>query len=205
METVLIVDTAAAFRRGLGMALRDAGFAVEEAAGAAAWNRMQPITALVVSVRSEGDLAAALEAVPATPRPVIIALVAESDPQLVAVALRSGVSGVVEKDAPPELIVAAVQAGVAGHTVIPTWAAGSLAARLPARPPVEQWIRDDEAEWLRLLAGGLTVAGLAKRVGYSEREMFRNLHELYTRIGVKNRTEALLWADRHGLLEPGGG
>ena len=31
--------------------------------------------------------------------------------------------------------------------------------------------------------------------------MFRNLHDLYERIGAHSRTEALLWADRHALLD----
>lgn len=203
-DTVLIVDSAAAFRRGLGMSLRNAGFDVEEAGSVSGWAGTPPVQAVVVTVDSPTGLVAALEALPAAPRPVVVGLVGDSSPGLVADALRLGVSGVVERDAPPELIVDAVRMGLSGHTVIPTWAAGAFAPRLPGRPPTGQWVQDDEAEWLRLLADGVTVASLASQVGYSEREMFRNLHELYTRIGVKNRTGALLWAERHGLLEESG-
>ena len=63
-----------------------------------------------------------------------------------------------------------------------------------------QWVSTDEADWLRAMAAGATVAEIAVDVGYSERAMFRNLKALYTRIGARNRTEALLWASRHGLL-----
>jgi len=31
--------------------------------------------------------------------------------------------------------------------------------------------------------------------------MFRILRDLYARIGVRNRTDAIIWATRHGLLD----
>ena len=53
---------------------------------------------------------------------------------------------------------------------------------------------------LQTMAKGRTVAQLARAVGYSEREMFRLLRQLYDRMGVRNRTEALLKAAQCGLL-----
>jgi DNA-binding NarL/FixJ family response regulator len=57
-----------------------------------------------------------------------------------------------------------------------------------------------EIDWLHQLAGGLTVGQLAARVGYSERMMFRLLRELYDRLQVKGRTEALMLARQRGWL-----
>jgi DNA-binding CsgD family transcriptional regulator len=51
-----------------------------------------------------------------------------------------------------------------------------------------------------MMANGQTVGELARAVGYSEREMFRLLRSLYERMGVRNRTEALLKAAQSGLL-----
>ena len=59
----------------------------------------------------------------------------------------------------------------------------------------------DERCWLRWLAGGKTVASLAVAACYSEREMYRLLRKLYTRLGASGRTEALLAAQRYGLLD----
>ncbi|MEA2589098.1 MAG: hypothetical protein QOH66_2025, partial [Actinomycetota bacterium] len=42
---------------------------------------------------------------------------------------------------------------------------------------------------------------LAEKVGYSERALYRLLHALYGRLGVSNRTEAILQASRRGLLD----
>jgi DNA-binding NarL/FixJ family response regulator len=61
-------------------------------------------------------------------------------------------------------------------------------------------LSETERAWLRRLAAGGTVAGLARDCAYSEREMYRRLSDLYTRLGGRTRTEALLLAERHGLL-----
>lgn len=201
--TVLIVDPAASFRRGLAATLTAAGYAVDEADSLPHRNGEGQPDAIVASVRDSQDLLELANAVDAQPRrPGIVALVTGRDPELVADGLRGGVNAIVERDALPELISDAVGISLAGHSVIPQWAAGVFAARIPQRPPSDQWVSNQEVEWLRLLADGMTVGALASRIGYSEREMFRNLHDLYTRIKVKSRTGALLWAERHGLLAP---
>jgi hypothetical protein len=53
---------------------------------------------------------------------------------------------------------------------------------------------------LRDLAQGRTVAQVADRSGYSERMMFRLLRDLYTELGVTNRTEAMLLARERGWM-----
>lgn len=51
------------------------------------------------------------------------------------------------------------------------------------------------------MAKGVTIQELAKKVGYSERALYRLLHGLYGRMRVSNRTEAILQASRWGLLD----
>ena len=46
----------------------------------------------------------------------------------------------------------------------------------------------------------LPATSLARTAGYSQREMYRVLAALYSRLGASTRTEALLRADRWGLL-----
>jgi DNA-binding NarL/FixJ family response regulator len=66
----------------------------------------------------------------------------------------------------------------------------------PARRPITA----DEIGWLRRLADGVTVADLAKQVGYSERMMFRLLASVYARLGVDNHTKATIRARDEGWL-----
>jgi DNA-binding NarL/FixJ family response regulator len=135
---------------------------------------------------------------PAVP---VVAVVAELTVSSLAAAVGAGAAAVVADDEHPETFVAALQSAFSGWSPVPLSLLRSLAARIPDAPDPAAWVTDDEARWLVELASGLTVADLATRVGYSEREMFRMLSETYARIGVKNRTEAIIWATRHALLD----
>ncbi len=96
-------------------------------------------------------------------------------------------------------IVLAVDAAHRELSCLPTTAARTLVGALDDRTPS---LTDNERAWLRALARSATVASLARASGYSQREMYRLLGELYRRLGVSTRTEALLRADRLGLLHP---
>jgi DNA-binding NarL/FixJ family response regulator len=103
-------------------------------------------------------------------------------------------------EAAPEDIVKVLAAALAGDTLIPAGVAQALAAKLPAIED-RDWITHEELTWLSILADGGTVHDLAEKVGYSERALYRLLHALYGRLGVSNRTEAILQASRRGLLD----
>jgi DNA-binding NarL/FixJ family response regulator len=62
-------------------------------------------------------------------------------------------------------------------------------------------VTEEEVGWLADLAAGETVARIAHETGYSERAMFRRLREVYERLGVTSRTEAIVAAERLGLFD----
>jgi len=64
-----------------------------------------------------------------------------------------------------------------------------------------------ETAVLGLLAGGLTAASIARRLGISERTVHRHQHHLYRKLGVSDRLLAVLRAYALGILEmtDGGG
>jgi DNA-binding CsgD family transcriptional regulator len=55
-----------------------------------------------------------------------------------------------------------------------------------------------ERQMLELLTGGASTRVIAKKMGYSEGTVRVYLHNLYRKLGVNNRTEALLWQLEHG-------
>ena len=151
----------------------------------------------VVSVVPADQAAAALPLLhrPA-PRPVVL-VVDEPDVHAYADALRGGATGVVSTAMELEEAVAVIRSASTGHTLLPCAMARALCRPLSGPAPA---LAPREREWLRGLADGGTVAGLARRVGYSEREMYRLLSAVYSRLGATSRTEALLLAERWGLL-----
>lgn len=56
-----------------------------------------------------------------------------------------------------------------------------------------------EREVLRLVGTGLANKQIARRLGISERTVKAQLAAVFQGIGVADRTQAALWAERHGL------
>jgi DNA-binding NarL/FixJ family response regulator len=125
-------------------------------------------------------------------------VVEEATAEACAEALRVGATGVVALDAELGQVVGVVRAAAGGQTLLPRQIAKALCRQQTG--PVPQLV-PRERDWLRHLADSGTVASLARTVGYSEREMYRLLGAVYARLGAGNRTEALLLAERWGLLE----
>jgi DNA-binding NarL/FixJ family response regulator len=58
----------------------------------------------------------------------------------------------------------------------------------------------DELEILRLLAEGLTVDTIARRLGRSERTVRRKVRGIGDKLGVGTMVEAIVWAVRADLI-----
>ena len=52
---------------------------------------------------------------------------------------------------------------------------------------------------LKLVQQGLANKQIARRMGISERTVKAHLTSIFHQIGVADRTQAALWAERHGL------
>lgn len=186
---VAVVERAASYRRGLEGALRDAGLVV-----------VAPDAAdmVLIPLRDPGDCARIDEA---ARRSAVIALLPDSEARSFAHALRHGAAGAAAWDEEPDRIVAAVRAAHAGMLLLPAATAAAMAAWGPEAHGDGPVLHPDEVEWLLELARGGTVVRLAEAYGYSERAMFRKLADLYARLGVGGRAEAVVAAHRLGLLE----
>lgn len=118
--------------------------------------------------------------------------------------IRSGATAVVGETEPSDVLRGVVLAALGGRASMSADMTQRLAEFVPDEDDWSSWVSGHEADWLRAMASGSTVLDLAEDAGYSERAMFRNLKSMYMRIGVKNRTEALMWASRNGLLDING-
>jgi DNA-binding NarL/FixJ family response regulator len=195
VTTAVILEQASAYRRGLRPALEAAGLTVADARpGSGRWVALAPLRA--------GPDCEALERLVADAEAVVVALVAGGEADGIAHALQHGADGAARWDADPEEIARVAVSAVEGFALVPAPAAAALARRGPDwhrdRPPLDA----TELAWLVDLSRGASVVQLAERYGYSERAMFRRLGEVYGRLGASNRAEALVAAQRLGLLDP---
>jgi DNA-binding NarL/FixJ family response regulator len=64
-------------------------------------------------------------------------------------------------------------------------------------------LSEREREVLAMVAQGLPNKLIARRLEISEKTVKAHLTSVFRRIGVTDRTQAALWAERHGLGDDG--
>lgn len=192
---VAVVDPVPAYRRGLIAALQDAGFDAQEDSPQARFvgNGLDAMLITVEGVASGVDLE--------PPRGVrcVVALIHDTTVDTYLEAVHCGAHSAVAWSAAPELIAEVVQAAICGNTLLPADVVAAMTRRVPGAAALQ--VSDEERHWLCVLADGSTVGQLAVEEGRSERGMHRLLHDLYARMHVTKRSEAIVLAARMGLLD----
>jgi DNA-binding NarL/FixJ family response regulator len=134
----------------------------------------------------------------AAPQTRIVVFTSFSDRERIVEALDAGAIGYLLKDAEPEEIHQAILAAARGEAPLAPKAAAALLAERASRPaPVE--LTGREREVLSLVVQGLANKQIARKLGISEKTVKGHLTNLFQRIGVTDRTQAALWAERNGL------
>ena len=127
----------------------------------------------------------------------VLVLTSFNDQERIVGALDAGAVGYLLKDADPEDVLRGVRAVARGESPIDPKAARTL---LGARSDSHQvQLTSREAEVLGLVREGLANRQVARRLEISERTVKAHLTSAFARIGVSDRTQAALWAERHGL------
>ncbi len=195
-----VADPVPAYRRGLMAVLSEAGFAPVEPDDLEAWLDQHGRRGVAITVgHDDGPRVAKLRAL--GPGQVIVALLSDASVDSYIDALSAGATAAAAWDDPTEVIVKVVANAFEHYCLLPLVVAQGLTLpRFPTAEP-ELLVTAHECTWLQHLAAGGTVAELSSEVGYSEREMFRILHDLYVRMGVQTRTEALVKAAQLGMLK----
>jgi DNA-binding NarL/FixJ family response regulator len=165
----------------------------------------RPDVAVLDITMPEGDglwVCAQLRAAGLSTRVLMLTICGDHDAVLAA--LRAGAHGYTLKDAGPDEIVAAVRAVARGEAVLGAGvAAEALAhfARAAVTTPFPQ-LTDREHEILRLIAGGLDNASVARRLGLSPKTVRNNVSNIIAKLHVPDRAGAILRAREAGLTNP---
>jgi DNA-binding CsgD family transcriptional regulator len=72
----------------------------------------------------------------------------------------------------------------------------------PAKEPPPLDLSERQLEVARLVAGGMTNADIALRLGISPRTVASHLDHIYTRLGIRSRAALTRWLADAGLLTP---
>jgi DNA-binding NarL/FixJ family response regulator len=117
--------------------------------------------------------------------------------------LQAGITGCLSRDEPVAELARAIIAVGRGELVLPPAIAARALAALArgetgARDGLVEPLSEREIEVLRLLAQGLTNKDMAQTLILSVRTVEAHLRNIFGKLGVSSRTEAALWATRHG-------
>ena len=132
------------------------------------------------------------------PGAAVLVLTAFSDRRRILGALEAGACGYLLKDAASEDVAEGIRAAARGESPLDPRAARTvLSAR--SEPDPLAGLSSREREVLELLVEGLPNKLIARRLEISEKTVKSHLTRIFRELGVTDRTQAALWAERHGL------
>ncbi|MEW9529620.1 response regulator [Microbispora sp. NPDC049125] len=152
------------------------------------------------------------EAAPSAHVPKVLVLTTFDLDEYIVEALRAGASGFLLKDVPPDDLVQAIRVVAAGDAIVSPSVTRRLldrfAARLPsAHQPVTparlDRLTDRELEVLRLIAKGMSNAEIAAQLVVSETTVKTHVGNVLTKLGLRDRVQAVVLAYETGLIIPG--
>ncbi len=143
-----------------------------------------------------------------SPGTAILILTAYDDDQYILGLLEAGAAGYLLKSARGRDIVAAIRAVRAGESVLHPSIIAKLLRRAMGIPVDEssklKWkenLTDREIEVLRLAATGMSNKEIAERLSVTVRTVKAHISNIFVKMNVASRTEAILKAMREGGLE----
>jgi DNA-binding NarL/FixJ family response regulator len=148
--------------------------------------------------------------VAASPGSRVLVLGEAQDQELCQLAVRLGATGVVFKDRSPEILIKAIDRMHAGEAWIDRFTIATVLtefSRGHIRPAVSQAEEDvatltnREREVITLVALGLRNKQIAKRLFISDITVRHHLTSAFSKLGVGDRFELMIYAYRHGLAD----
>ncbi|HEV7212144.1 MAG TPA: response regulator transcription factor [Blastococcus sp.] len=203
MIRVVVVDDHAVVRTGLASLLGTAedlecvGAAADGAGALELVARVDPDVVLLDLSLPDMDGAAVARALRSSGRNVrILVLTAFGNAELVLEAVRAGADGYLLKQCEAEVVLDGVRAVAEGRSPLDPTVARELFSDIREHTPGIT-LTDREREVLEMVRLGHPNKSIARRLQISERTVKVHISHIFKRVGVSDRTQAALWAERH--------
>ncbi len=137
-----------------------------------------------------------------------VALTVYDDEEFAKQAIKAGAIGYVIKDAAQEELVQAVRAAAAGESLVSTSVARKLLREIKEPPKARRYRAEDfeglserELDVLKLMAKGLNNRQIAAQLFISELTVKVHIRNIFRKLGVGDRTKAVIYAIDKGLAQ----
>jgi DNA-binding NarL/FixJ family response regulator len=205
---VLVVDDHQVVRRGLCtfLEVQDdievVGEAADGAEGVARAEELRPDVVLMDVKMPVMDGVEALRRLRELGNPARVLIVTSfTEQRTVVPALRAGAAGYVYKDVDPDALAGAIRSVDAGHVLLQQEVAGALLSEEASGPAQGRGgsLTEREREVLGLIADGRSNREIARALVLSEKTVKTHVSNILMKLDLADRTQAALWAVRHGL------
>ena len=132
------------------------------------------------------------------PKTAVLVLTSFSDRPRILGAMEAGARGYLLKDASSEAVAEGIRAAARDEAPLDPRAARTILDAHAEPDPLARF-SDREREVLGLLVQGLPNKLIARRLEISEKTVKAHLTRIFREIDVTDRTQAALWAERHGM------
>ncbi len=165
--------------------------------------------AVVAADEVDDETLRVIKAIQRSPGPRVVVVVARLDDGGLIAAVEAGACGLLRRsEATPDMLTRAVIAAAHGDGMVPPDLLGRLLSQmgrlqrhvLGPRGLTFSGLSERELGVLRLVADGLDTSEIAERLSYSERTIKNVIHDITTRLHLRNRSHAVAFAMRHGLI-----
>jgi DNA-binding NarL/FixJ family response regulator len=208
---VLITDDQTLFRSGLARLLEEDPRVQVVGQAADGADAVKKVAALKPDVVLMDIKMPSLDGVEATrritaehPEIKVLVLTTFDADSYVLQALRSGASGYILKNSQPSAIVTSILAVVSGERVMASEVANRVLDMLTGTSTPKEFydgLTAREVEILKLLASGQANKQIAYRLRISEKTVRNHVSNMYAKLQIYDRSQAVLYAVRKGLIE----
>jgi DNA-binding NarL/FixJ family response regulator len=136
----------------------------------------------------------------------VLVLTTYDDDEWLFDAIRSGAAGYLLKDTTPKNLIESIKGTVIGQTFLDPDVAGKLLGNYSMRPPARSpsshvQLSEREQDLLQLMTRGLNNSDIAQQLYLTEGTVRNYTSELFKKLGVSDRTQAVVVALRYGLVD----
>jgi DNA-binding NarL/FixJ family response regulator len=165
--------------------------------------------ALVVADEVDDETVRVMKTIQRSGCPRVVLVVTRIDDRSLLSAVEAGCCGLLRRaEATPSALIQAVKAAKNGDGTIPSDLLGRLLqeiGRLQRQVLAPRGLNfagftDREISVLRLVAEGLDTSEIARELSYSERTIKNVIHDVTSRLQLRNRSQAVAYAMREGLI-----